>query len=326
MANHWKNHDRIIKEQFEIAEQDALALVDSDSINEISVVEPSNETIDLVDSDDDDDDDAFMAKIDKFLNTKYTKRSNDQKSVLDDSNGSSDPSESDESSNDDTDEAPEDEVEDDNDCNCNCCQDEVENSDGSNSFDVFDAILGSLMVLIIILFGLGFQRAYQNQEVQKLKVEVKKLSEKMLFSQHFIEDGIRNFDVYDGFVDNFGHFGDDFDNDALIAFKKAKEVLKYDYVKYGTFESELDVKLMKMYIKHVADEKMTDLLPLKRYYVKEDGKIEEELTKEQTFMRLALIGKCSRCSDSEDLGFVKDFEAEECLSICNDLMTKASMI
>ena len=319
MANHWKNHDRIIKEQFEIAEQDDLALVDSDSISEISVVEPSNETIDLVDSNDDDDE-AFMAKIEKFL---YTKSSNDQKSVLDDSNGSSEPSESDESSNDDSDEASEDEVEDDNDCNCNCCQDEVENSDGSNSFDVFDAILGSLIVLIILLFGLGFQRDYQNQEVQKLKVEVKKLSEKMLFSQHFIEEGIRNIDDYDDFV---GDFDDVFDNDALIAFKKAKEVLKYDYVKYGTFESELDVKLMKMYIKHVADEKMTDLLPLKRYYEKEDGKIEEELTKEQTFMRLALIGKCSRCSDSEDLGFVKDFEAEECLSICNDLMTKASII
>ena len=319
MANHWKNHDRIIKEQFEIAEQDDLALVDSDSISEISVVEPSNETIDLVDSNDDDDE-AFMAKIEKFL---YTKSSNDQKSVLDDSNGSFDPSESDESSNDDSDEASEDEVEDDNDCNCNCCQDEVENSDGSNPFDVFDAILGSLIVLIILLFGLGFQRAYQNQEVQKLKVEVKKLSEKMLFSQHFIEEGIRNIDDYDDFV---GDFDDVFDNDALIAFKKAKEVLKYDYVKYGTFESELDVKLMKMYIKHVADEKMTDLLPLKRYYEKEDGKIEEELTKEQTFMRLALIGKCSRCSDSEDLGFVKDFEAEECLSICNDLMTKASII
>ena len=315
MANHWKNHDRIIKEQFEIAEQDALALVDSDSISEISVVEPSNETIDLVDSNDDDE--AFMAKIDKFLNAKYAKRSNDQKSVLDDSNGSSDPSESDESSNDDTDEAPEDEVEDDNDCNCNCCQDKDENSDGSNSFDVFDAILGSLMVLIIILFGLGFQRAYQNQEVQKLKVEVKKLSEKMLFSQHFIEDGIRNFDEYDLHYDTFEEY--DLHNDALIAFKKAKEVLKYDYVKYGTFESELDVKLMKMYIKHVADEKMTDLSALGYKII--DGKIEEELTKEQTFIRLSLIGKCSQCSEV----FVGDAESE-CLSICNDLMTKATMI
>ena len=310
MVSHWKNHDRIIKEQFEIAEQDALALVDSDSISEISVVEPSNETIDLVDSNDDDE--AFMAKIDKFLNAKYAKRSNDQKSVLDDSNGSSDPSESDESSNDDSDEASEDEVDDDNDCDCNCCKDELENSDGNNSFDVFDAILGSLIVLIIILFGLGFQRAYQNQEVQKLNVEVKKLSEKMLFSQHFIEDGIRNFhyDTFEGYK---------LHDAALIDFKKAKEVLKYDYVKYGTFESELDVKLMKMYIKHVADEKMTDLSALGYKII--DGKIEEELTKEQTFVRLSLIGKCSQCSEI----FVGDAELE-CISICNDLMTKASMI